>query len=125
MANATPTVRWVAVAAGVVVALALSLGVTPLCFVLAFPMVVGAAIERRFGVAGRVLICVGALVIVSPCAVYLGFVAVSTIPLVRRYHDLGILTMFVLSVLSVFLAGACDVMLVVDTIRMRRIPDEN
>ncbi|MGH9735315.1 MAG: hypothetical protein ACRD8A_12090 [Candidatus Acidiferrales bacterium] len=53
-------------------------------------------------------------------AAYLGVMALGATGLLKRYHDLNILLMFSLSALSLILAGACDVMLIVDAIKVRR-----
>jgi hypothetical protein len=115
--------RWLAVVAGVLVAITGSLGLGPLFVIFPSALIIGGVVESRAGARGRYLTWFG-LFLVSPFAFFLfPLITRDALKSLNRYHDFGILSLLVLSTLSTLTVTLCIVALGIDAYKSRRDAD--
>ncbi|HEY6465324.1 MAG TPA: hypothetical protein VIY69_04985 [Candidatus Acidoferrales bacterium] len=113
-----PKVRALALATGVVVGVTGCLGIGLFFVVVPALLIIGTLVQPRSD-AGRPLMWAGALFVSIP-GLFFGYSALHTFSQLPKYHDVGLLTMVFLSLLSFFLVVACDLTLIMDALRFKR-----
>lgn len=115
----SPRKRGLVIATGVIVAVTVSLGISPVFAIVPGFLILGAVIQRYHILLGRVVMWIGALIL-SVLAPLLGGAALATVRTLRMYHDFNIIGISVLYAVSFLLLCLCDVALIIDAIRWAR-----
>jgi hypothetical protein len=113
-----PKVRALAIATGVVVGVTGFAGFGYPFVVVPSLLIVGALVQPYFSVVGRILMGMGGLFVTFP-GLFFGYAALDTFARLPNIYD-GPLLMSFLSLLSFFLVVACDLILIIDGLRLKR-----
>jgi hypothetical protein len=113
-------IRWVAIAAGCVAGV-FGIGLTFIFPIFSIPLIVGAITQPRSTRSGRWLMWVGALLLSCFSLYFAWSVMVDDLRNSSRYHDSMILIFLFLAVATVILLSWCDVELVLEAVKLKRI----
>jgi hypothetical protein len=114
-------VRWLAIAAGCISGTAGALLFGPLFFLFASVQILGAITQPHAPRSGRLLLSVGACLLSCYTFLFLGPQAFGAISMWPSDIDFNHITLFVLLLISLLSVTCCDVVLVVEARRLRRI----
>jgi hypothetical protein len=112
-------VRLLSVATGCFTAIAGSLVFGPAFLIYPIFLVAGAIIQARWRSLGRGLMLSGALLL-SAVATFCAAAILEGVRTLRRYHDLNVLVVLSVMLVSVLLVCWCDMELVISEVKIRR-----